>query len=238
MNKIADALKALPSNLTWAQAMDLVGRSVLLPLWQISGKVSCNDEMTHADRYRLADAIVKQQTSAKKEEITMTSTDEAAATMFADTEQRQFLLMAAKHRKQLAQSDTESIFDIAARLREQVADARAADTGQRRPEATTFDASGHRPGWRLPSLVADAKRRKKYQSYDPEGRESGTTEEREDDSGDRRHDRRRKEATAHVRDPEAVEEEALSNEAALSDAEKARAEYLGRLQNSWKTCGR
>ena len=99
MNKIDDALKALPSDLTWAQAMDVVGEAVL-PIWKISGKVAADDQLSDVDRRRLADAIVKQQTSTK-EEITMTSTNEAAAAMFADAEQRQFLLAAAKHREQL-----------------------------------------------------------------------------------------------------------------------------------------
>ena len=146
MNKIDDALKALPSDLTWAQAMDVVGEAVL-PIWKISGKVAADDQLSDVDRRRLADAIVKRQTSTK-EEITMTSTNEAA-TMLADAEQRQFLLAAAKHRRQLQKNDMELIFDIAARLRVQVADARAADAAQRRPKATTaFDASAHRPGWR------------------------------------------------------------------------------------------
>jgi hypothetical protein len=155
--------KELPSGLTWLQAFDLAGEATVLPLLRVSGRVAIDDKLPPADRYRLADAIIKQQTSTKaKEEITMTSTNEAA-TMLADAEQRQFLLAAAKHRRQLQKNDMESIFDIAARLRVQVADARAADAAQRRPKATTaFDVSAHRPGWRL-----DA-RRKNGQEEDEE----------------------------------------------------------------------
>jgi hypothetical protein len=163
-NEIDDAIKAaekeLPSNLTWGQAVKSHADAVL-PLWQMSGRVAANDELTTADRHRLADAIVKQQTSAK-EKIIMT-TDEAAAAMFADADQRQLLLAAAKHRAKLQRSDTESIFDIAARLRTQVEAARAADAAQRRPAEAIFDASGHRPGWRL-----DARRKNRPEEGEEE----------------------------------------------------------------------
>jgi hypothetical protein len=160
MNKIDDALKALPSGLTWGQAFDLIPGEAL-SLWKISGKVAATDELNGVDRRRLADAIVKQQTSAK-EEITMTSTDEGADAMFADADQRQYLLAAAENRSRLQQSDNESILDIAARLKKAVETARATDAAQRRPKAT-FDAAGHRPGWRL-----DA-RRKNRQEEQEEG---------------------------------------------------------------------
>jgi hypothetical protein len=57
-----DAIKAaekkLPSGLTWAQAVDLIGDEAV-SLWKISGRVAANNRLTDADRYRLADAIVK-----------------------------------------------------------------------------------------------------------------------------------------------------------------------------------
>lgn len=86
-NKIDDALKTLPDGLTWGQAMDLVGQSVLKPLLWVSGKISCNDEMTDADRYRLAD-IISKQTSPKEGNNTMT--DEAPNPLL-DADQRQYL---------------------------------------------------------------------------------------------------------------------------------------------------
>ena len=214
MNKIDDALKALPSDLTWAQAMDVVGEAVL-PIWKISGKVAAHDQLSDVDHRRLADAIVKQQTSTK-EEITMTSTNEAAAAMFADAEQRQFLLAAAKHREQLRQSDNESIFDIAARLQKQVAAARAADA--RKPDATISDTDRlalHRPGWRLnDDSWRHDRRKKRTHEFDPAGREAGTFVSEEDDEEDKRN--------------------GIRSEEALSDSKTARAEYLDYLHNAYK----
>jgi hypothetical protein len=183
--------KELPSGLTWLQAFDLAGEATVLPLLWVSGRVAIDDKLPPADRYRLADAIIKQQTSTKaKEEITMTSTNEAA-TMLADAEQRQFLLAAAKHRRQLQKNDMESIFDIAARLRVQVADARAANAAQRRPKAT-FDAAGHRPGWRLTDDAWRHDRRRKQSTtheFDPAGCEANTyvtTEEDDEEDGEKK----------------------------------------------------
>ena len=157
----------------------------------------------------------------------MTSTNEAAKqdNMF-DKSNRPYLLAAQKHRSRLQKSDTEDLFSIARRLRTQVEAARAADA--KKPDATLSDTDRlalHRPGWRLET--ADA-RRKKYQQRDPEGRESGTITEEEDDNGSWSHDRRRKAATAHVRqDP--VEEEALSDA-----CERARNEYIDRVTSAYK----
>ena len=61
-------------------------------------------------------------------------TEAGDAMSLADNTDREYILAAAKHRRQLQQSDTESIFDIAARLRMQVEAARAADAARRRPE--------------------------------------------------------------------------------------------------------
>jgi hypothetical protein len=150
MNKINDAVKAaekkLPNDLTWAQAFDLIGEKAVRPIWCVSGRVAADDRLSSADRHRLADAIV---TSTKETVMTSSTSDDAAAAMFADADQRQYLLAAAQNRSRLQLSDTENLFDIATRLREQVTAARAADAARRRPaEATIFDASGHRPGWR------------------------------------------------------------------------------------------
>ena len=190
-NEISNAVKAaksaLPNNLTWMGAFKSHGDATLA-LWEISGKVGVNDLLTSTDRLRLADKIVTQQTSAK-EENTMTTINEAATAMLADTEQRQFLLAAAKHRRQLQENDTESIFDIAARLRTQVEAARVADAARRRPEAT-FDAAGHRP-WRLTDDAWRHDRRRKQSTtheFDPAGREANTyvtTEEDDEEDGKR-----------------------------------------------------
>jgi len=156
----------------------------------------------------------------------MTSTNEAADIAMFDEANRPYLLAAQKHRSRLQKSDTEDLFSIARRLRTQVETARAADA--KKPDATlsdTYRLALHRPGWRLETNDA---RRKKYQQRYPEGRESGTiTEEENDDSGNWSHDRRRKEATAHVRDP--VEEEALSDA-----CERARNEYIDRVTSEYK----
>jgi hypothetical protein len=156
-------------------------------------------------------------------------TNEAAdALNLADAQDREIMLAAVRHRKKLAQSDDESIFTIASRLRQQLAEARAAAAKKPATDTVLSDTDRlalHRPGWR----VADA-RRKKFEQRDPEGREAGTITEEEDDSGVYRHDRRRKEATAHMRDP--VEEEALSD--ALSDCERARNEYIDHVTSAYK----
>jgi hypothetical protein len=144
-----DAIKAaekeLPSGLTWAQAVKSHGEAV--SLWQISGRVSADDKLSPADRYRLAYAISKQ--TSPKEESTMASTNEAATAMLADADQRQYLLAAANNRSRLQQSDTESIFDIAARLKKTVEAARAADARKPAGDATLSDTdhlAGHHPG--------------------------------------------------------------------------------------------
>jgi hypothetical protein len=65
---------------------------------------------------------------------------------------REYILAAAKHRRQLQQSDTESIFDIAARLKKAVEAARAADARRKPADDAALsdtDLSLHRPGWRL-----------------------------------------------------------------------------------------
>jgi hypothetical protein len=180
-NKIDDALKTLPDGLTWGQAMDLVGQSVLKPLLWVSGKISCNDEMTDADRYRLAD-IISKQTSPKEGNNTMT--DEAPNPLL-DADQRQYLLAAAKHRSRLAQSDTEDLFSIARRLRTQIEAARAADAKKPATDAAPFDASAHRAGWRDGTQWRhDRRKRRTTEEFDPEGRQQATyvsTSEEEDD---------------------------------------------------------
>ena len=185
MNKIDDALKALPDGLTWGQAMDLTPEA--LKLWKVSGRVGPGDLLTDADRHRLADAISK----STKEENTMTSTNEAADNMFDDVN-RPFLLAAQKHRAKLQKSDTEDLFSIARRLRTQVETARAADAKKPATDTALFDASAHRPGWRT-----DARRK---------------NGEDDDETNSWEHDRRKKQSTKHVRsDDPTKSEEALSD---------------------------
>jgi hypothetical protein len=202
------------------QAFDLVGEAVLKPIWQISGKVAANDLLTDADRYRLADAIVKQ-TSPK--EIIMTkqaSTDKAGDAMtLADNADREYLFAAAAHRKQLQQNDMETLFDIARRLKKTVEAARAADA--RKPAATLSDTdhlAGHRPGWRLDDDNWRHDRRRRQTTtheFDPEGREGNTyVTSGEDDEEDKKNGNR--------------------SEEALSDSKAARAEYLDYLHNAYK----
>ena len=225
-NEISNAVKvaesALPSGLTWIDAFKSHADATLA-LWEISGRVACNDKLTPVDRLRLADKIVK--TSTKEENTMPKQTEAGDAMTLADNTDREYILAAAKHRRQLQQSDTESVFDIAARLKETIETKRAADA-KKPADATLSDTDRlalHRPGYRL----ADA-RRKKYQQWDPEGRESGTITEEDDDNGSWSHDRRRKAATAHVRqDP--VEEEALSDA-----CERARNEYIDRVTSAYK----
>ena len=94
-----------------------------------------------------------------KEDYNSTGPANGDSNPLFDAEQREYLLAASKHRKQLQKSDTESIFDIAARLRVQVADARARDTTRRPKAKGVFDASTHRPGFRF----ADARRKQNEQ---------------------------------------------------------------------------
>ena len=124
---MTDTIRELPDGLTWAQSVKTYGDAAL-KLWSISGRISANDVMTPADRSRLSDAIKQTSVKETKEENTMTLTNEAAdIAMLTDAEQREYLLAAAKHRSRLQQSDTENLFDIAARLRKTVEAARAAD---------------------------------------------------------------------------------------------------------------
>ena len=146
--------------------------------------------------------------------------------MFSD-ENRPYLLAAQTHRAKLQQSDDESIFDVAARLRTAVEAARAAEK-KPNTDAPIFDAAAHRPGWRLSSQIADA-RRKKYEERDPAGRESGSITEIEEDadSGAWRHDKRKKQTTTH--------EASVEPEEAISDScEKARNEYDAYITSAWK----
>jgi hypothetical protein len=128
---------------------------------------------------------VKQQTSSKEEE-TMTSTNEVADNMFED-ENRPFLLAAQKYRAKLQKSDTEDLFSIARRLRTQFEAKKAADAADtsQRPEATVFDASAHRPGFRDGTQWRHDRRKKRTtEEYDPEGRQQATyvsTSEEEDE---------------------------------------------------------
>jgi len=107
-----------------------------------------------------------------------------------DAVQREYLLAAATHRSRLQKSDDESLLVIADRLRTQVEAARAADAARRRPEAT-FDAAGHRPGWRLTDDAWRHDRRRKQSTtheFDPAGREANTyvtTEEDDEEDGKR-----------------------------------------------------
>ena len=147
-NEIRDAIKTverqLPDDLTWLDAFRY-HKDATLELLAISGRVDVNDLLNSADRLRLADILVIYQTSSKEEN---TMTNEAAdISMFSD-ENRPYLLAAQKHRAKLQKSDTESIFDIALRLKEMIEKKRADDAAQRRPEAAMFDASAHRAGWR------------------------------------------------------------------------------------------
>ena len=183
-NAVKVAEKALPSGLTWLDAFKSHGAATVLPIWEITGTVAANDKLSSVDRLRLAGAIVKQQTS--KEEDIVTSTNEAGdALALANSADREFILAAASHRRQLQQSDTESIFDIAARLKEMIEKRRAAEAAQQRPEAATFDASAHRPGFRDGTQWRHDRRKKRTtEEFDPEGRQQATyvsTSEEEDD---------------------------------------------------------
>jgi hypothetical protein len=170
MNKIDDVIKALPNNLTWIDAIKSHGEAAL-PLWKISGEVAVDDRLNDVDRYRLADAIVKLTDTGKENTMTKQTPD---ANPLLDPQQRQFLLAAAENRSRLSQGD-ESIFTIAARLQKQVTATRAADAAQRPSEAaTTFDASGHRPGWRTDDSTQwrhDRRKRRTTEEFDPEGRQ-------------------------------------------------------------------
>jgi hypothetical protein len=186
-NELSDAIKAaesaLPDNLTWLSAFKS-HPDATLELWQISGKVGVSDLMTKTDRIRLADKILKQQTSTK--ENTMTSTNEAADIAMFDEANRPYLLAAQKHRAKLQKFDTESIFDIALRLKQTIEKKRAADAAaQRRPDEAVFDASAHRPGFRDGTQWRHDRRKKRTtQEYDPEGRQQATyvsTSEEEDE---------------------------------------------------------
>jgi hypothetical protein len=185
-NEIDDAVQAtereLPS-LTWAQALKSY-REVALPVWEVSGRVSANDCLSNVDRLKLADAIVKNKISAAP--VKETTMPEVADTLnLADTNDREIMLAACKYRQKLAQSDDESIFSIASRLRQQLAEARAADAKKPADEATTFDASAHRPGFRDGTQWRhDRRKRHTTEQYDPEGRQEATyvsTSEEEDD---------------------------------------------------------
>lgn len=191
MNELNDAVKAaesaLPDSLTWLDAFRS-HKDATIELWKISGKVGVGDLMNKTDRIRLADKIVKHQATGDTPMPKQTEAGDAMS--LADNTDREYILAAAKHRRQLQQSDTESIFDIAARLRMQVEAARAADAARRRPEAT-FDAAGHRPGWRLTDDAWRHDRRRKQSTtheFDPAGREANTyvtTEEDDEEDGKR-----------------------------------------------------
>jgi hypothetical protein len=183
-NAVKVAEKALPSSLTWLDAFKSHGAATVLPIWEITGTVAANDKLSSVDRLRLAGAIVKQQTS--KEEDIVTSTNEAGdALALANSADREFILAAASHRRQLQQSDTESVFAIAARLKKAVETKRAADAAQqRRPEPEVFDANAHRPGFRDGTQWRHDRRKKRTtEEFDPEGRQQATyvsTSEEED----------------------------------------------------------
>ena len=130
-------------------------------------------------------------------------TDEAPNPLL-DADQRQYLLAAAKHRSRLAQSDTEDLFSIARRLRTQFEAKKAADAKKPAPPDTDR-FGGNRPGWRLPG---------------------------EDETNSWEHDRRKKAATKHVREPEPSD----MPEEALSDARAAAyQDALTHTQNDWRT---
>lgn len=112
--------------------------------------------------------------------------------MFADAVGREYLLAAAKYQDRLKQNDMESIVDIAQRLRQQVEAARK-NTDAKKPttDAPIFDASAHRPGWRLSSQIADSaswrhdrRRKKTTEMFDPEGREQATFVSTEEEDGE------------------------------------------------------
>jgi len=186
MNELNDAVKAaesaLPDNLTWLDAFRS-HKDATIELWKISGKVGVGDLMNKADRIRLADKIVKHQATGDTPMPKQTEAGDAMS--LVDNTDREYILAAAKHREQLRQSDTESIFDIAARLKEMIEKRRAAEAAQQRPEAATFDASAHRPGFRDGTQWRHDRRKKRTtEEFDPEGRQQATyvsTSEEEDD---------------------------------------------------------
>jgi hypothetical protein len=184
-NEISDAViaaeKELPSDLTWKDAFKS-HTDATLELWEISGKVGANDFLTSTDHLRLADKILKQQTSSKEEN---TMTNEVADNMF-DEANRPFLILAQKYRAKLQTSDTEDLFSIARRLRAQFEAKKAEDAAKKPapPDADRF--AGNRPGWRLP----DAKNGKD-----------------DDETNSWEHDRRKRQSTKHVRPEENDEPE-------------------------------
>jgi hypothetical protein len=195
-NKIDDAIKAaekeLPRDLTWVQAVDLIGDEAV-SLWKISGKVAANDRLTDADRYRLADAIAKK--LAKR-----TPTDvERAHEEYLDRVQNEW-----RHDKRKKQQTTHLRSDDPTKSEEALSDA----IDEYRARITDE--------WRIPSLVEDARRKKQY--YNAAGQEEGSSVEEEDD-------------------PEKSTSDAASRKKG-DDAEKARADYIDHLENSWKTSGR
>lgn len=172
-NEISDAVKAaesaLPDNLTWLDAFRS-HKDATLELWQISGKVGVSDLMNKADRIRLADKIVKHQATG---DIPIPKQTEAGDAMsLVDNADREYILAAASHRRQLQQSDTESIFDIAARLKKAVETKRAAAE----PPDDTDRFAGNRPGWRNGDEWAHDKR-KKQQTTHVRSDEPDTSEE-------------------------------------------------------------
>jgi hypothetical protein len=186
-NEISAAVKAaeraLPSGLTWGQAIDLT-RDEAISLFQISGKVAAADVLSPTDCLRLADKIVKHQAAG---DISMPKQTEAGDAMtLADNADREYILAAAKRRAKLQENDTESIFDIAARLKKAVETERAADA--QKPAATLSDTdrlARHRPGWRTDDGTQwrhDRRKRRTTEEYDR--RQQATyvsTSEEEDD---------------------------------------------------------
>lgn len=179
-NAVKEAEMELPTNLTWKDAFKSHGDATLA-LWEISGAVACNDKLSKTDRIRLADKIVKHQAAG---DTSMPKQTEAADVAMFDEVNRPYLLAAQKHRAKLQKSSDESIFDIAARLKETIEKKRAADAAQR-PEPEVFDASAHRPGFRDGTQWRHDRRKKRTtQEYDPEGRQQATyvsTSEEEDE---------------------------------------------------------
>lgn len=185
-NELSDAVKAaenaLSDNLTWLDAFRS-HKDATIELWKVSGKVGVGDLMNKADRIRLADKIVKHQATGDTPMPKQTKAGDAMS--LVDNTDREYILAAASHRNQLQQSDTESLFDIAARLKKAVETKRAADAAQRREPEPQFEASAHRPGFRDGTQWRhDRRKRRTTEQYDPEGRQEATyvsTSEEEDE---------------------------------------------------------